>query len=272
MKTTILLVVILTHFMTASMATNRIVSAGGSVTETLYALGLGDQVVAVDTSSLFPKEAQIKPKVGYFRSLAAEGVLSMNPTLLVAAGGAGPDETIQHIKNQGVNVKIMAHEQYNLTAWQQHILELGAYFDRTTEAQAIVDRVHRNLAQITKPTDPKKALFLISLGDRGPIAAGNDTVPDMLFDLAGFDNVIDGFSGYKPLATESLVAFQPDLIVIPSHSAAALGDQQAICALTAIKMATTKKGCHIKIIDGLLVLGFGTRIDEAVASLVESHE
>ena len=74
---------------------SRIVSVGGAVTEILYALGLSDRIVAVDTTSLFPAEAlKQKPNVGYMRALSAEGVLGLNPSLVLAIEGAGPKETI----------------------------------------------------------------------------------------------------------------------------------------------------------------------------------
>ena len=75
--------------------TSRIVSIGGSITEILYALGLQQKIVAVDTTSLFPPAAlQEKPNVGYMRQLSAEGVLALAPTLVLALQGSGPKETI----------------------------------------------------------------------------------------------------------------------------------------------------------------------------------
>ena len=54
-----------------------------------------DRIVAVDTTSLFPAEAlKQKPNVGYMRALSAEGVLGLNPSLVLAIEGAGPKETI----------------------------------------------------------------------------------------------------------------------------------------------------------------------------------
>src|SRR5262245_22113483 len=56
---------------------SRIVSVGGAVTEILYAIGLEDRIVAVDTTSLYPQSATGKPKVGYMRQLSPEGVLGL---------------------------------------------------------------------------------------------------------------------------------------------------------------------------------------------------
>lgn len=70
---------------------SRIVSVGGAVTEILYALGLEQRVIAVDTTSLYPPRALAeKPNVGYMRQLSPEGVLALGPSLILAAEGSGP--------------------------------------------------------------------------------------------------------------------------------------------------------------------------------------
>ncbi|MEL7430015.1 MAG: ABC transporter substrate-binding protein, partial [Pseudomonadota bacterium] len=89
---------------TKAVDTSRILSIGGDVTEILYALGMGDKIVAVDTTSLFPPEAlESKRKVGYMRALSAEGVLSVAPSVILAAEGAGPPETVRALKASSVH-------------------------------------------------------------------------------------------------------------------------------------------------------------------------
>src|SRR5215203_3679946 len=73
----------------------RIVSIGGAITEILYALGFEDRLAGVDATSLYPTSAlRDKPNVGYMRQLSAEGVLGLNPSLVLAMQGSGPKETI----------------------------------------------------------------------------------------------------------------------------------------------------------------------------------
>ncbi len=74
----------------------RIVAIGGAITEILYALGFEDRLAGVDTTSLYPPAAlRDKPNVGYMRQLSAEGVLGLNPSLVLAMQGSGPKETIE---------------------------------------------------------------------------------------------------------------------------------------------------------------------------------
>ncbi|MEY9231097.1 ABC-type hemin transport system substrate-binding protein [Bradyrhizobium japonicum] len=81
----------------------RTVSIGGAITEILYALGLEGRLVGVDTTSLYPAAAlHDKPNVGYMRQISAEGVLGLNPTLILAIQGSGPRETMDLLETAKV--------------------------------------------------------------------------------------------------------------------------------------------------------------------------
>jgi iron complex transport system substrate-binding protein len=82
---------------------SRIVSIGGAITEILYALGLDHRVVAIDSTSFYPPQAlREKPNVGYMRALSPEGVLGLNPSLILATEDAGPKETITVLRAAGI--------------------------------------------------------------------------------------------------------------------------------------------------------------------------
>ena len=254
-------------------AQERTIAAGGSITEIMYELGLGEEIIAVDSSSYFPTEAAQKPKVGYFRRLSAEGVLSTNPTRLVASNGAGPDEALLQIKNAGVEVKVFKQEVYNFEVWKSYLREVGSYFQSSHDAEQIIKRVAENLKAVETSKQGKKntAVFLMDVGDRGPVAAGKNTVPNMLFELSQLNNIAVDFEGYKPFSAERLITAKPDVIVMPSHVVEKMGGVQAICKNLTIAMATAERGCEILVMDALLALGFGTRIDQAV-EILANHE
>lgn len=91
-------------FVTRSFAQTpeRIVAAGGVITEVLYALGLQDRLVGIDSTSQFPAEAlKDKPNIGYVRALSAEGVLSLRPSLVMAITSAGPPDAISLLNEAG---------------------------------------------------------------------------------------------------------------------------------------------------------------------------
>lgn len=80
------LLLILCSLMTfTSLAKQRIVTIGGDITEIVFALGAGDQVIARDSTSLVPEQVKSLPDVGYMRMLNPEGILSVKPTLIIAS-------------------------------------------------------------------------------------------------------------------------------------------------------------------------------------------
>ena len=73
---------------------DRFVSIGGCVTETLFAIGAGEKIVAVDQSSTLPEIVKDLPQVGYIRSISSEGILSMLPTQIFTTTDIGPPNVI----------------------------------------------------------------------------------------------------------------------------------------------------------------------------------
>ena len=85
---------------------DRIVTLSGAITEIVFALGLGDFVVAVDVTAVHPPEATRLPVVGVGRFLNAEAVLAQQPTLVIGDTQTSPPEAIQQIRDAGVPVLI----------------------------------------------------------------------------------------------------------------------------------------------------------------------
>ena len=85
----------------------RIVAIGGAVTEIIYALGEQDRQIGRDTTSVFPPEALALPDVGYIRRLSPEGVLSVDPDLILALEGSGPAEALDALLQADVPVTMI---------------------------------------------------------------------------------------------------------------------------------------------------------------------
>ena len=72
-----------------------LVSIDGALTEIVYALGAEDRLVGVDSTSVYPEAVQSLPQVGYMRQLSAEGILSLQPDLVLATRDAGPEPVFE---------------------------------------------------------------------------------------------------------------------------------------------------------------------------------
>lgn len=84
---------------------SRIVSIGTATTETIYALGAGDKVIAVDNSSReYIPESKNLPTVGARNSLSVEGILSLKPTLVILGADSAPPQIFDQLRNAGIAV------------------------------------------------------------------------------------------------------------------------------------------------------------------------
>ena len=252
---------------------SKVISAGGSVTEIVHHLGFTQQLIAVDTSSLYPEEIQHLPKVGYFRALSAEGVLSLEPSILVAAKGAGPAAVLKQIENVGVKVKLFNQLDYHLTSWKSLVTEMGEYFGAVERAQVLIESAIAHIDQLKSKRNYKlgqiNAVSLLSIGQRGPMVAGTNTMPNFLFNQAGLRNLGEAVDGYKPINNEALITEKIDLIFIPAHMEKALGGRAGICNNSVIKLAL-RKDCNLVVMDGLLLMGMGARISLALEKVIHS--
>ena len=254
---------------TASSA-QRAVTIGGDVTEIVYALGEGARVVCVDETSLYPPAVTKLPKVGYLRTLSAEGILSCKPDLIVASENAGPPAAMAQL--EGAHVKIVKiAEARDPDAVPGKIAKVAEALGVAAKGRALEQKFRTDLAaakaKIAKTTDRPRALFLMSQGPGGLMAAGKETAADAMFTLAHAENVAGGYSHYKPLTPEAALAFKPDVIVVADNAVAMMGGIEAIRARPEIANTPAGKNGRVVTMDIMLLLGFGPRTPEALSKL-----
>ncbi len=246
----------------------RVVSIGGAATEIVYALGEEKRLAAVDTTSLYPPETKALPNVGYIRALSAEGVLSLSPDMILLEDGAGPPEAVKLIDAAGVEV-VHVPAGHSVEALPEKIRTVAHALGRDSDGNAMASKVSTDLAALQKEletvTAKQKVLFILSLKDDRPLAAGEDTAADAMIRLAGAQNVLAGTKGYKGLSWEAASALQPDVILMMDRGGEAHGgDAFALPALAATPAGRNKR--LIKM-DALYLLGFGPRTPAAAREL-----
>lgn len=249
----------------------RIVSVGGAVTEIVFALGHGSDVVAVDTSSVFPESVATLPHVGYQRTLAAETVLAQSPDLVIASSDAGPPTALEQIRAAGVRVEIV-HAAYTIDDAAKEIEAIGAIV-HARAATTLAGELRTQGTQATTratATPGAKALFVYARGAGTTMVAGTDTAPDAMIALAGGRNAASGFSGFKPLSAEVVVEAAPDVIIIPARGLTSLGGETGLLSLPGLASTPAAKAHRIIAMDDLLLLGFGPRLPAAIDELSRS--
>lgn len=254
--------------------TPRIVSAGGAITEILYELGAADSIVAVDSTSLFPTDAlKSKTNVGYFRALSTEGVLSVNPSLIIASDKAGPPEVVKALKAAGIPYAEI-DDTPAPEALAERVRTIAKLIGQETRGETLVQRIKADFVQLEKDraliTKPQRVLFILSVQNGRALAGGRNTAADAMLRLAGAVNVADSFEGYKPVSDEALVSMNPDAIVLTKT--AGLSSREAINGLKGIADSPAGQKQRFIEMDGLLLLGFGPRAPSAAQELRRALE
>jgi iron complex transport system substrate-binding protein len=248
----------------------RIVSIGGAITEIFYALGLEDRLAGVDATSLYPDAAlRDKPNVGYMRQLSAEGVLGLHPSLVLAAQGSGPKETMDVLEEAKVPL-VLVPETFSEAGLLDKIRLVGHAMGADVRADCLTTAVERDLAQLrdlrAKVTTPVRVMFVMSFMNDRAMAAGRNTAANEIIQLAGGVNAIDSYDGYKLINEEAIVAAKPDVVLSIQRGKDSL-DAETVYRHRAFALTPVAVNKSFISMEGLYLLGFGPRTAAAARDL-----
>ena len=244
----------------------RVVTLGGTVTEIVYQLGQGGKLVGDDLSSLYPEAATRLPRVGYYRSVPVEGVLSLKPDLVLASEQAGPPDSLKRLADVGVRV-VTVSDAPSVASLKSRIRGIADALGVAPAGERMVEDVTRELARAEAvPATRARALLLINRTG-SPQGAGRDTAANEVMHLAGLVNVLQDQHGYKPLSAEAMGALAPDLIIVTQASLDAGGGMDAFLRMPGIASTQAAAKRRIVVMDDLLILGMGPRLPLALTQL-----
>ncbi len=256
-------------FTNFSYASNisKVVSVGGSITETVVALGHANKLIGVDLSSAYPQEVTSKlPNVGYWLDLPQEGILSLKPKIVITSNQAGSKKLIDSLPNYGIKTYVIEDEA-SIESAKNKIMQVAEVLDESEKATKIVNRIEKNVSKMQeeiefelKDKTKPKVLFLFSRGKGTTMAAGNATKAGVMIDLAGGENVVTT-KQFSQISAEAILAANPDVILTSVHIAELDLDKNII--------ASTNAGKNNKIfdMDMILISGFTVRTDTALQEL-----
>ncbi|MCT4370833.1 ABC transporter substrate-binding protein [Yangia mangrovi] len=254
----------------------RIVSIGGSVTEIVYALGEEDRLVARDTTSTYPTEVAALPDIGYIRQLSPEGVLSVNPTLVLTEEGAGPPEAVELLKEASIEF-VEIPEGYDRAAVLTKIRRVSEVLgvpekgeQLASDVAAALDDAGRIVGEETSGTPPRRVLFVLSMQGGRVMAGGANTAADGIIRLSGGVNAVAGFDGYKPLSDEAIIEAAPDVILMMARGGDLAVSDEALFSHPAIASTPAGETRAVLRMDGMKLLGFGPRTAEAATELAHA--
>jgi iron complex transport system substrate-binding protein len=249
---------------------SRVVSIGGSLTEIIYALDEGNRLVGRDQTATYPEAAIALPDVGYARRLAPEGVLSVSPTALLVLEGSGPPEALDVLSHAGVEYQTVP-ESYSAEGVIAKIIAVGEALGIEDKAGAYADEVRAQFAALAQATaaikTPKRVLFVLSTEGGKIQASGTGTAADGIIALAGAQNAVTDYSGYKALTEEAIISAAPDAIIMMDRGGDHAATDAELLAHPAIALTPVGGSKAIYRLDGAYLLGFSPRAAAAAAEL-----
>lgn len=245
----------------------RIVSANGTLSEILVGLGLEKHIVGVDVTSTYPASLERVPKIGHNRTIAAEGILALNPDVIVYTDQSMLSPTaIKQLNSSGKKV-VAFKQEYSKEGAIRLIREVGAYFNAQAQAEKMVKALQADLAKIAVPANPKKLLFIYARGTGTLMVSGTGTSLDKMFALTGNKNAVTGFSDFKPLTAESLITANPDVLVLFTSGLESLEGMDGLLKIPGVANTNAGKNRKIVTMDGQYLTGFGPRLGKAAIEL-----
>ena len=249
----------------------RLISIGGALTEIIYLLKADAELVGVDTTSIYPAAATRLPNVGYTRSLSSEGILALRPTQLIATEDAGPPIVLKQMIDAGIPLSILP-SGHQLIDVIDRVRTIGRLVHKTDAAQALVSRLllEWNTTQkrvANSKLNSTRVLFILSQNPNQLMVGGEKTSAAAMIAYAGARNAISGFSGFKPLTPEAVIAANPDVLLLTDQGMKAIGGISGVLRLPGIKQTRAGKEQKVVSLEAMYLLGFGPRFPLAVAEL-----
>jgi iron complex transport system substrate-binding protein len=249
----------------------RIISHVPSITETIFALGLGDKLVADDDYSDYPEAAKTKPKIGGYFTPNIEEIVAMKPDLVLTDGEV-PD-LITKLDSLGIPVAVIDPKDINSVLTDIELL--GNITGSQKEAQEITSDMKNRIDAVmfkVVPLSYRPSVFYVfdATDPTKPWTAGPGSFVDSLISMAGGTNVAASASGpWIQFNMEELVNSNPDIILVDaSHGTAAISPAQ-LKDLPGWQDLTAVKENHVYTIDGDLVNRSGPRIVQGLEEIAK---
>jgi iron complex transport system substrate-binding protein len=252
----------------------RIVPVDGDLAEIVFALGLGDHVVATDLSATYPPEADALPQIGYQRALSAEPIAALEPTVVLATDLAGPVETLDQLRALGIPVVVIEREptldgpgnKIRAVAGALGISGRGDELARSTDAD-IARAAEAGLG--AAPALRPRVLVLYLRGEQVQLVMGAGTGVDALLPAVGAVDVAAelGVIDTEQLTAEALVLAAPDALVVTDTGLESVGGIDGLLSIPGIAQTPAGATRRVLAYDDQLLLGGGPRTGELIRQL-----
>lgn len=254
----------------------RIVSLSKHLTEMVFALGKGHDLVACDLSSTYPDSAKLLKTVGYHRALNPEGIIAMNPDLVIHSNDIGPENVLPQITNAGLNIKAFGGAN-TIDSAKLLLTELGKFFGEEHKADSINKKMDADIANAAQLLNQKNikdtpSVMIIHFGRANNVyfvMSGRNGVGDKMIKLAGGKTAHYDAKGARQISAEAVAEANPDIIIATDFGYDQMGSMDKfISGVPGVSLTNAGKNKRIVRFEEHDLVYFGPRSGENIIKLI----
>src|SRR4030095_9668504 len=198
----------------------RIVCLSKHLTEMVFALGKGHDLVAVDLSSTYPDSAKVLKTVGYHRALSPESIIAMEPDLVIHSNDIGPENVLPQITKAGLNIKAFGGAN-TIDSAKLLLIDLGKFFHEEHKADSICKKMDQDIANAAAELRSRNitdtpSVMIIHFGRANNVyfvMSGRNGVGDKMIKLAGGKTAHYDAKGARQISAEAIAEANADIII-----------------------------------------------------------
>lgn len=251
----------------------RIVCVSKQLNEIIFAVGGDTALVGVDISSTYPEAARRKTAVGYHRALSAEGIISLQPTVLWHDGNIAPEHVIEQVKKVGIPLREF-HAGPSIDSTKILIMELAREFHNEEKGAALcaqLDADMQKLDSARKQYTDQPRVMIIHFGQAANkyFVMNRRGVANQMIEWAGAVNASDTSQRWKDLSAEVIATAQPDVILATDFGYDLQGSLEKFKNLSGISLSPAAKNNRIYRIEEHDLVYLGPRTGENVLKIMK---
>lgn len=251
----------------------RIVSVSKHLTEMLFALGKGHDIVACDLTSSYPDSAKLLPTVGYHRALNAEGIISMRPDIVVHSNDIGPAAVLPQLEKVGLNIKAFPGAN-TLDSAKLLLTELGKFFGAEKQADSLNKKLDQDMQLVSaaqKTIKDTPTVMIIHYGQANNVyfvMSGRKGAGDKMIVYAGGKTANYDAKGARQISAEAIALANPDIIIATDYGFDKMGSAEKFKTIPGVALTNAAKNNRIYRFEEHDLVYFGPRTGENILKLM----
>ncbi len=252
----------------------RIVSVSKHLTEMLFALGKGHNIVACDLTSSYPDSAKLLPTVGYHRTLNPEGIISMKPDIVIHSNDIGPSSVIPQLEKIGLNIKVFGGAN-TLDSSKLLISQLGKFFGAQHQADSLNKKIDADMLMVSEASKhivDSPSVMIIHYGQANNIyfvMSGRKGPGDKMINYAGGKVSQYDSKGARQISAEAVALANPDIIIATDFGFDKMGNAEKFKTIPGVALTNAAKNNQIFRFEEHDLVYFGPRTGENILKLIK---